>query len=274
MGRFVCEGRAGRVSCWSIAVCCAIVAVTVWFVAPVFLPGHYCPQNSPCQSNLKQIGSAIKMYLAEWHDTYPINRGFLSNGKLGHIVSHVKLTRPEKLRPDSTGARYRYGVNWVEALIPYISEMIYHDSWAAWHCEKAGSQTFPRNSNTAEVSYAFNRNLAGRPERAVRTASNLMMVREMDRLVDAELRPTNYSCGLPDVPPDSPFLTTRDSRIGRTSARPHYNGSNVLFADGHVKGFSTELLPAKPRWDSKDRQWFNCIDPSKRAQCKSIAITP
>ena len=101
----------------------------------------------------------------------------------------------------------------------------------------------PGDDSTAAVSYAFNRNLVERPEKAVRYAANTMMVREMDRRVDAELRPTNYSCGRPDVPPDSPFLTKHDSRMEETNPGVHGEGSNVLFADGHVQGFHGFLKP-------------------------------
>jgi prepilin-type processing-associated H-X9-DG protein len=273
MGAFISESRAWRVSGWSIAACCAIVVVTSLVLAPVFVhTGHYAP-NSDCQSNLKMIGCALKMYLAEWHDAYPTNRGFLSNGGLGRTAVRVKLTPAGEKNPDGFRPRYRYGVNWVEALIPY-TDSICGDGFRYWACGTVGKKRYPESSHTVAVSYAFNRNLIERPENVIQTASNMLMVREMDRRVDAELRPTNYSCGRPDVPPDSAFLTGHDSRIGKTSPKLHNMGSNVLFADGHVKNFSTESLPDKPRWDPQDRQWYNCLDPSRLGQCKSIAITP
>lgn len=274
MGRFVSGDRAGRIGVGEVVACCAIVVVAAWFISPAFL--RVRKQGGPpgCQSNLKQIGNAFKIYLGEWHDTYPTNRALLSNGKLGRVASHIKLMPADdrKWNRNGTLAPSRYGINWVEALFPYM-EAISKDSSGAWACPLA-KQKYPENSNTAAVSYAFNRNLAGRPEEAIRTSSNMLMVREMDRLVDAELRPTNYSCGLPGVPPDSAFLTKHDSRIGRTNPKQHSNGSNILFADGHVKSFNATDMPDKPVWDPKDRQWYNCIDPSRRGMSKSIGITP
>ena len=106
----------------------------------------------------------------------------------------------------------------------------------AWVCNRDSRQPgiSSRTPGPPGSGYAFNRNLLDDRSGSYAFASTLMMVREMDRLVDAELRPTNYSCGLPDVPPDSPFLTTRDSRIGSTNPDLHSQGSNVLFADAHV----------------------------------------
>lgn len=280
MDNLVCNsGKAGRADVVGVFVAFVIVCVAAAVLFPMFAQHGHTSLEADCQSNLMQIGRALKLYLADWHDTYPTNRVLLANGKLGRVASHIKLTPADDKNSDGTPARFRYGVNWVEALSPFM-EQISMNSNGAWRCQSLGSQTYPENSNTAAVSYAFNRNLIGRPEQAIHTASNLMVVREMDRLVDAELRPANYSCGLPDAPPDSPFLTTRDSRIGSTKPELHSTGSNVVFADGHVKWFSAEWFPdqrhitAKLCWDSKDRQWYNCLDPRKPSQYKSIAITP
>lgn len=104
-----------------------------------------------------------------------------------------------------------------------------------------------------------------------------MMVREMDRLVNAELRPINDSTDSPNTPPDSAFLTTRDSRLGDTDADLHYGKSNILFADGHVKLIDCTQLA--PQWDPHTKRWYNHINadsktPKQNALNKTIAITP
>lgn len=275
--------KAGRVDVIAVIVCSVIVVV----VAAVLFPMLARPGGGgggipiTCQSNMSQIGRAFKMYLSEWHDMYPTNRPWLPDGKLGRISAHVKLSPDGKVEEDGKPERFHYGVNWVEALYPYMEAISGGYSTppsAAWRCGAAGDRKFPEGSKTASVTYALNRNLVERPEMAVRCAADTMMVREMDRAVDAELRPTNYSCGRPDVPPNSPFLTASDSRIGNTNAKLHGNGSNVLFADGHVKGFSSRYFPrhiiAQQSWDPKEKRWFNHTSGQPVEVLRTIAITP
>ena len=82
-----------------------------------------------------------------------------------------------------------------------------------------------------------------------------MLAREMDRLVDAVLRPVNQSGlsnpGNPDNPPLSPFLSATDYSYQNGGSTPITaspvlhggRGSNILFADGHVHEYRYELLP-------------------------------
>ncbi len=268
--------KSGRITPLTVLTCCAIAGVTLFLIAPAFLPhGTHCG-TSDCQSNLRQIGTALRMYAQDNHDMYPTNRRLLPNGKLGPICIRVKLTPIDATEKAGKPMRYKYGVGWVDALRPY-TEAITQDSAGALRCAAAGNKTYPSDSKTARVSYVFNRNLIEQPAGIVRQSANLMIVRESDRLLDAELRPTNYSSGRPDLPPDSPFLTKRDSRIGATNSKLHGVRSNILFADGHVKRFSADYFPTRltrtHNWDPKTGQWWNIVSPTD-PKSQSIAITP
>lgn len=265
--------QPGRITPLSILACCAVVVVTFVVVGPMF-NGTHCG-SSDCQSNMKQLGTALRMYATDNHDMYPTNRRFLPNGKLGPVSARVKLTPVDATDKNGKPLHFRYGVNWVEALTPYM-EAITKESAVAYRCKAASDAAFPENSQTARVTYVMNRNIMERPEQCVRESGSLMALREVDRLVDAELRPTNYSCGRPDLPPDSPFLTKHDSRIGATNPIRHGQGSHILFADGHVKRFTPDYFPDRITrtncWDPKTEQWWNIISSSPIS--KSIAITP
>lgn len=259
----------------------AVVIVVLLFGAFLFSP--CCPDRraamkSNCRSNLKQIGSAFKMYLEDWHDTYPTNRPRYANGRLGRISCDVRLTPVKELTP----GKKSHNLSWVEGLYPYM-EMPSDDSYGAWECRSASKAAYPEDSKTAYTTYVMNGNLVEQPEGCIRRSDQLMLAREADRHVNAELRPTNQSFATNDVPPDSPFLTSHDSRLGKTNADLHSGGSHILFADSHVKYVDSHSMPdrrqvrARDCWDAKDGQWYNYSDNASdvpKADRKSIAITP
>jgi prepilin-type processing-associated H-X9-DG protein len=227
-----------------------------------------------------QIGKAIWMYKADWNDTYPTNRAWTSPGKLGPITPRVKLS-PRDMDGQGETMTFAYGVNWVESLYRYIENVTRGGSLdgvgEVWRC---GSVTNPEISK-AGTTYVFNRNLIEQRETNVRNRSNLMMIREMDRLVDSELRPINDSHRSSEHPPMSPFLTRRDPKYGLTQPQIHGPGSFVLFADGHVKRYDSDFYPdaldAAHCWDGTTRQWYNLNNSQANRPASSrltIAVTP
>lgn len=264
-----------------------LVIVVVLFIvgavlSPMLAPRHITCTASYCTSNMQQIGKAIKQYLADWDYTYPTNRCWVSRGKLGPVRDRVKLS-PAEVDDRGNPIRFRHGVNWVEGLYGHIQGITNSkDASSVWCCPSASGRTYPAGSDSAAVSYAFNRNLAEKPENVIRGASNLLLVREMDRRVDAVLRPANDSTGDSAAQPASPFLTTRDCKLGKTKPDLHANGSNVLLADGHIRYFERPYFPDRYAredcWDSETQQWYNYGPGAAREMpakyIRSIAITP
>jgi len=278
MGRYRFDIRDRRgITLLEVVVCLVVVVVVAAILFPMIAHDHGPPlMMSDCQSNMKQIGSALKMYLSDWNDTYPTQRVWQRNGKLGAIRDHVKLTPSGTTNSDGSPKRFQYGVNWVEALFAYV-ESVSKDGRATWQCN-ASKEKYPTNSRTACVSYAFNRNLIEQPEQVIRGASNLMAVRELDRMVDSDLRPI-YECRKPGRSPVSPFLTDFDVRFGKTNPKLHGTGSNILFADGHVKGFAKNYMPEhidSKCWDNDTKQWFNFGPKSRVSEYmkRTIAVSP
>ena len=125
------------------------------------------------------------------------------------------------------------------------------------------------------------------PEGIIKGSSNLMLVRETDRLVNAICRPTNGpACiGSATTVPIGSFLNTWDPSIspGPIEQNLHTNGSHVLFTDSHVKYFEAPYFPARAWytaancWDTDTQQWYNYGPTAKNTPAKyvrSIAITP
>lgn len=285
------KGRKGF-TLIELLVVIAIIAILAAILFPVFARVRKTAWNSDCQSNLSQIGRAFKMYLGEWHDSYPYQdvTQTLSNGypEPGIALSPTDPTVPANLNPDGTLKRFVYGTNWVEALFPYM-EAISKDSAGAWAC-KAAAEITDSSGNFAQrgmarVNYSMNINLVGQPEGIIKTASNMLLCREMDRKCNAVLRPVNPSTdGSSGSIPIAPFLSATDQGYPSSAVVPnpkqHANGSNVLFSDGHVKSFNAGAMPdvltAALCYDSTDLQWFNFNDDPANpiGLRKSIAISP
>lgn len=245
----------------------AILAATLW---PIVSRYHLSAsrQGSACQSNLTQIGRSLRMYLTDYDDTYPTNRPRSS----GSIASSVALSPYDPVNMK----RFVNGINWVEGLYPYMESTSAAQSrdTNSWNCDECLRATCKGRTDASDVSYVFNRNLVELQDQSIKNRANLMMVREADRLLDADLRPTNLSIKNRDVSPISPFLTRRDARMGTTNPELHDNGSNILFADGHVKHFDAEYYTDKPAWDPETQQWWNFVGSNSKRTNKTIAITP
>lgn len=57
-----------------LLVVIAIIAILAAILFPVFLAAKGKAQQSACMANMKELGSALYTYLADWQDTYPANR--------------------------------------------------------------------------------------------------------------------------------------------------------------------------------------------------------
>lgn len=284
------KGRKGF-TLIELLVVIAIIAILAAILFPVFAKARKSAQASNCQSNLKQIGNAIKMYLSDWQDTYPTNHRLLGGQLTTTVDEQVALSPPDV---DANGQPLRFvsGVNWVEGLYSYVEQVTkQEDPSTAWRCQATSNKTYPLNNATAAVTYSFNANLIENPEGVLRGAANLMMVRECDRLVNAILRPLADSYGGTAVVPSSPFLNTYDKRMQTTNPIMHVNGSHILFADGHVKMFDYHYFDAldadysskmAQHWDPETGQWYNYVftqsevdsKPALKPINKAIAISP
>jgi prepilin-type N-terminal cleavage/methylation domain-containing protein/prepilin-type processing-associated H-X9-DG protein len=276
-----------------LLVVIAIIAVLAAILFPVFARARKAAQASTCQSNLKQIGNAVKMYLTDWDDTYPTNRDTMAGGG---ITSAINLSPPEPIAPATEPPKFMYGITWVEALYSYVEAIVKKgDFQTTWKCPAASNAQWPSYDDYPEgncaVTYTFNACMLEQPEGIVKGAANLMLIREFGEMTIAVLRPMKDVTGNSSTVPDSPFLSTSDSVVGDTSklSKMHANGSQILFADGHVKlfglGYLTDSAAFKKggqvgsQWDKTTQQWYNYyIDPvttpDERAKNMSIAISP
>jgi prepilin-type N-terminal cleavage/methylation domain-containing protein/prepilin-type processing-associated H-X9-DG protein len=272
------KGRKGF-TLIELLVVIAIVAILAAILFPVFAKARAAAMASDCESNMKQIGTALRMYAQDNHDMYPTNRN-----ASGATAANVNLSNPTTVGGNGQPSRFENGVGWVECIRPYM-EAITKDSAGAMRCKTASDAITCTN---ASVSYSFNGTLIEQPEGVVKVSANLMACREMDKLVGSTLRPANTGTGSGDTQ-TNPFLVTGQdgsapytALTNKTNGKRHGIGSHILFADGHVKRFSPDYFPTAGSgtsassvcaFDSADTQeWWNIVsaDPKSR----TIAVTP
>jgi prepilin-type processing-associated H-X9-DG protein len=254
-------GRCPAASPLVTTVLCSVIVVVVLALFHVAVAQAGGDRDATtCMSNMNQIGRAIKSYLTDWEDVFPTNRN-----RKNVMTREIRLSEES---PDMD-VRFKYGVNWVEALYPYIEKVgDPQDNARVWRCPLTREKSYPAGSKSACNSYAFNFNLITAPESALRVPANTMLVREMDRGCYAVCRPVNISCDATHRPKGA-FLTASDPLIGKTDPVLHDGCSHVLFADGHVKLVTSRIMPSDDKlyFDKKTKMWWNLAT-------KAIALNP
>jgi len=277
-----------------VAICAVVAVCVVAALAPALARTRRPADEARCMANLRKWGEAMELYLSDYGDRYPTNR-IGTGGAIGVITTPIPLSRPDPIPPATEPPVFEYGINWVEALYPYIKVLAAGtgQDWKSFRrCPNATDNHYPTSSHDLHwsMSYVFNgslvelkRGLAMRDPRAV------MMIREFGRLTVATLRPTNNSTGSSSTKPMYPFLSKTDAGIAGDTANEcqlHGGGSYILFADGHVRHFTLDYYPeyktmtAANAFDSTDTyQWYNYYyaNPAteeQKSKNRSIAITP
>lgn len=267
------KGRKGF-TLIELLVVIAIIAILAAILFPVFARARAAAQKSNCESNMNQIGKAMKMYLQDWHDTYPTNR---AGGALNYTVA---LTEAGVINNASgKQAIGAGGLAWVELLYDYM-EPPSPESNGAWECKTAAARKWPNNNAFAYTTYALNYYLLEQPEGVIKQSDKLMLCREMEGHWGSVCRPTitpaNQAAGVPA----NAFPCGYDGLSGGlVNHKLHGMGSHILFTDSHVALFPTTAFvqpaggPPNPpaHWDANDGQWFNMISGPSR---KKVALSP
>jgi prepilin-type N-terminal cleavage/methylation domain-containing protein/prepilin-type processing-associated H-X9-DG protein len=210
-----------------LLVVIAIIAILAAILFPVFAQAREAARKATCQSNLKQLGNAVLMYVQDYDEVYPPPTGTGLSGDFW-------------LYP--TGGR-----TWLAAVQPYVKNYKIVECPSTTAADLFGLATQPVKYR---VGYGFNPLLSWRSQAVVAAPASIFMVTEawghqgvLNAAGGVWFDVTNGGFG-----PNNPYRFG----MGGASTCSVYNGfggafgtykwdrihsgtNNYLYADGHVK---------------------------------------
>jgi len=200
-----------------LLVVIAIIAVLAGILFPVFSRARESARSANCQSNLKQFGVACLMYAQDWDDYLPISS------------TDLKL--------------------WDYQLAPYVHYDTVNYStrkdYSLFHCPsgKQSSSSYGYRSR----GYSYNEYIAANYKEtavltSIQTPSNTVLM--ADSVISASTN--EEGCTIAKIV-QGPFVGPNYTKF---FSYRHFERTNVLFADGHVKSCekSTWIVPRGTKW--------------------------
>jgi general secretion pathway protein G len=233
-----------------LLVVIAILALLAGFLFPVFAQVRENGRMAVCESNLRQIGTAYKLYVLDYDEQFPLAV------QAPDRRLNVYWSPPDLVAPSGSQLYSMYASMGANVLYPYTHS---YDVWACPSSVPADQfpgdpiyRRFTPGVKPTEISYQFNGLLGALSESNVKHASEVPMVWEgpenrrfrgsninnpgVSLFIFSKLpspqsgwpfRQTDCSTGLPGT------MYTSWNTVPRVDI--HHGGQNWLYVDGHVK---------------------------------------
>lgn len=213
-----------------ILVVVAIISVLAAILFPVFARARENARRAACLSNMKQLGLGIMQYAQDFDESFPYHGNTTSgfNGYDSAANAYYFATNAQAGRPNCLGS-----------LFPYVR------SWEIYRCPSVSLAYAPAAANGYEVNgindttYYGNAVAFPSPPESVRrlasisrTAELIIMQETGTRFGAAIMRPARYPAG---------YLqwhlveATFNGPVQETCSNNHFEGGNLLYADGHAR---------------------------------------
>jgi prepilin-type N-terminal cleavage/methylation domain-containing protein/prepilin-type processing-associated H-X9-DG protein len=238
-----------------LLVVIAIIALLAAILFPVFAQAREKAREAVCLSNVKQIGLAVRMYVQDYDETFPIFHAYNSHpgpGEPGHKGVEAEIEPYTKSRdlfrcPDDDGSPFQR--------VDVPGAGTYRDAYGSSY--RFGSACY---TVVGGPDGSFQNNAPVDPD-----PTHLTVVRDASFQYPAETRLMRDEM-LPW------FAQDRDpggQKYGYVGATPSYfspwhpRGGGFVFADGHAKFITSEDAFRKMRATPDGRTyddgcWWNC----------------
>ena len=210
-----------------LLVVIAIIALLAAILFPVFGRARENARRASCQSNLKQLGLGLMQYVQDYDEFTP-HQAFSTT----FYSAVCDFMNPAATACSYTGFGYAGAPNVFASIFPYVkSKEIYTCPSAPIIPGSPGATTEP--TALSKTSYIVNGVLAQKNAARFVNSSEMIFMQEHSRAVNyafAYPQPFNYAA-------NPPTWTYWHNSLSGTELfnNIHFEGGNLLFADGHVK---------------------------------------
>jgi prepilin-type N-terminal cleavage/methylation domain-containing protein/prepilin-type processing-associated H-X9-DG protein len=212
-----------------LLVVIAIIAILAAILFPVFAQAREKARQISCLSNMKQLGTALSMYLQDYDENMPPT--------LGGLLTDPRIPATDRiLRPE-------YGLS---RITPYLKNsgvfLCPSDRatkmWILLDGKPEKFSYFANNNvgvgadpfdNSPQLGWGVFRSGASRSIAEITAPADTVAVSERDGR-----EPDEHLNGPNDFRVWNPSLGRKDPQQGRSTDR-HSGGSNHIYADGHAK---------------------------------------
>jgi len=223
-----------------LLVVIAIIAILAAILFPVFAQAREAARKSTCQSNLKQIGTGMLMYIGDYDEAFPQASKFVNNNVAGNFSVWP---------PNASGATAAPGASvyllWSQVIQPYIKNTQVMQCPSIQQEDIFGLGGYPVH---IAPGYTYNTLLSWRSQAALNEPASIFMVTEgfgnqgYLNVMDGGLPGINTASVSPTNPPSLAGNTSCSLYTGFGGPpltwifnQIHGGSNNYLYADGHVK---------------------------------------
>jgi len=228
-----------------LLVVIAIISILAAILFPVFARARESARRASCLSNLKQIGLGVMMYTQDYDEKYP--RAIQKNEQVLEIdgINDASFS----------GDRAWY---WVKIIYPYVKSV------QLFRCPSSSSE------DVTQGNYGANRTVMGyysdstQSLASVDAPASTYMIMDSGAYMIQAVRVADNPNSYWYFPGTSPFVGTSASTLGMTGWRihdfevgRHFDGANMIFADGHAKWLKSQTVfnEAKKYLDGEKSAW-------------------
>jgi prepilin-type N-terminal cleavage/methylation domain-containing protein/prepilin-type processing-associated H-X9-DG protein len=225
-----------------LLVVITIIAILAAILFPVFAQAREKARQTSCLSNMRQLGTALSMYVQDYDEAFPPSQSALLTDR--RIPSSDRILAPT------------YGAS---RITPYVK------NGEVFLCpsDRATQMWVPLDGTPYRYSYYLNARLAlgshpffnspsagwgvfiANDPQATRSLSEITVPADTIAISERDgRRPDEHVNAWRDVVPFNPGLPDLDPRNGRGTTR-HSGGSNHIYTDGHVKWLRPEGAVAR-----------------------------
>ena len=209
-----------------LLVVIAIIAILASILFPVFARARENARRASCQSNLKQIGLGIMMYVQDNDDTYPMTYNYAT------AATWIEVTQPyvksiQLFRCPTSGAEQVYN-----------GADVYNGNYGANQLVMPFS-----NASPSTIKMAYLQRAAGI---YMLMDSGIYYVR-YGRMITSNAS-WEYLPGMGEGGGTCAInASTYPDNVSDCKSGRHFGGVNVAFADGHVKWLKSSVVVAEAR---------------------------